>query len=161
MLVWSAKSKKVSTQKPDSAFRSTPCALLFKEYTQRINNFIPCHISHSSVDALLEKSGPLGREGGGVNDWFCQIENPGQSLSSPQIAKKLADLKNSGSRGVRIFLGPPDGWPKELLDQVKKRSFLWSFGPITLPHELAAVVCSEQVYRAFTIIRGEPYHLGH
>ena len=38
---------------------------------------------------------------------------------------------------------------------------LWSLGPMTLPHELAAIIAAEQIYRAFTILHHLPYHAGH
>jgi 23S rRNA (pseudouridine1915-N3)-methyltransferase len=55
-------------------------------------------------------------------------------------------------------IGPADGWSVNARDQA---NLLLSFGRITLPHQLARVVLAEQVYRAFTILAGHPYHSGH
>jgi len=62
---------------------------------------------------------------------------------------------NSGARAIVFALGGPWG----LSDAVRKRARVsLSLGPLTLPHELARVVLWEQLYRAGTILRGEPYH---
>jgi 23S rRNA (pseudouridine1915-N3)-methyltransferase len=53
------------------------------------------------------------------------------------------------------MIGGAFGLDPELLGGAAVR---WSLGPLTLPHELARVVVVEQMYRAWTILRGEPYH---
>ena len=54
-------------------------------------------------------------------------------------------------------IGAADGLPAEILQRAERT---WSLGPLTLPHELARVVVYEQLYRAYTIRRGEKYHRG-
>jgi 23S rRNA (pseudouridine1915-N3)-methyltransferase len=54
-----------------------------------------------------------------------------------------------------LVLGGSHGLDPDFLAQASER---WSLGAITLPHQLARVVVTEQLYRAFTILRGEPYH---
>ncbi|MFL5401394.1 MAG: 23S rRNA (pseudouridine(1915)-N(3))-methyltransferase RlmH [Gemmatimonadales bacterium] len=61
------------------------------------------------------------------------------------------------SRPVTLLLGGSNGLDRSLIARADAR---WSLGPLTLPHELARVVVLEQLYRAFTILRGEPYHKG-
>jgi 23S rRNA (pseudouridine1915-N3)-methyltransferase len=61
------------------------------------------------------------------------------------------------ARPVTFVLGGSHGLAAGLLQRADAR---WSLGPLTLPHELARVVVLEQLYRAFTILRGEPYHKG-
>ena len=56
-----------------------------------------------------------------------------------------------------LGIGPADGWSAAL----KRADLSLAFGRITLPHELAAVVAAEQIYRALTILAGHPYHTGH
>jgi len=58
---------------------------------------------------------------------------------------------------VTFVVGGSHGLAAGLLERADVR---WSLGALTLPHELARVVVVEQLYRAFTILRGEPYHKG-
>lgn len=79
----------------------------------------------------------------------------GKETSSEGLARKLDDLAVRGVSHVVFVIGGSDG----VADSVKRRANeRMSFGPITLPHNLARVVLLEQVYRACKINRGEPYH---
>ncbi len=86
------------------------------------------------------------------------LEGRGQSLSTEQFAQWLAREREQGARHILFAVGPADGWSEAAR---QRAGLLLSLGPMTLPHELAAVVLAEQIYRAFTIIEGHPYHLGH
>jgi 23S rRNA (pseudouridine1915-N3)-methyltransferase len=61
------------------------------------------------------------------------------------------------ARPLAFVIGGSHGLAPAFLDAAAAR---WSLGPLTLPHELARVVLAEQLYRAFTILRGEQYHKG-
>jgi 23S rRNA (pseudouridine1915-N3)-methyltransferase len=61
------------------------------------------------------------------------------------------------SRPLVFAIGGSTGLSTDFLNLAHHR---WSLGPLTLPHELARVVVFEQLYRACTILRGEPYHKG-
>jgi 23S rRNA (pseudouridine1915-N3)-methyltransferase len=60
-------------------------------------------------------------------------------------------------RDVAFAIGGADALPDDVLGKADR---LWSLSRLTLPHELARVVVYEQLYRAYTIRRGEPYHRG-
>ena len=82
------------------------------------------------------------------------IETEGRELSSEDLAKKISDISFNNSR-ISFIIGGSLG----LSNEVKKRADLrFSFGRITLPHQLARVVLLEQIYRAFKINAGEAYH---
>ncbi len=78
----------------------------------------------------------------------------GKGLSSEALAKEL-DQWRTAARTVALVIGGSHGIAADL---VAAADLAWSLGPLTLPHELARVVVLEQVYRAWTILRGEPYH---
>ena len=79
----------------------------------------------------------------------------GTQASSEQLAAKLESLAISGVSHVAFIIGGSDGVTELVKTRATERL---SFGPITLPHNLARVVLLEQVYRAHKIIRREPYH---
>lgn len=80
----------------------------------------------------------------------------GTGWSSPDLARHLARWQQE-ARPVALLLGGSFGLDPALVARADHR---WSLGPLTLPHELARVVVLEQIYRGFTILRGEPYHKG-
>lgn len=84
------------------------------------------------------------------------LAREGAAWSSAQLAGQLERWRLA-ARPVVFVLGGSQGLDPELLRSADAQ---WSLGPLTLPHELARVVVYEQIYRAFTILRGEPYHKG-
>jgi 23S rRNA (pseudouridine1915-N3)-methyltransferase len=126
-------------------------------YLERIKHFVPTSIQTVSKTVLLEAKPKLQPQ-----RWMCDLprKGVGEILSSEQIAKKLEKTLNSGIGELQILIGGPDGWSARD-HEILKPQLVWSFGPMTLPHELAAVVALEQIYRAFSINRGLPYHSGH
>ncbi len=148
-LPWIKNSKKLESQ-----FKSSPCALLVQEYTKRIDNFTPCEISGITLENFVREKRPVASK-----LWLCDRSSRAKVLSSEDLAKKLADVLNSSTKNLYICLGLSDGFDEKFIKENHVDIDLrWSFGPLTLPHELASVVCSEQIYRAFEIRKGGPYH---
>lgn len=79
----------------------------------------------------------------------------GRERSSEQFSNRLDALALSGVSDISFVIGGSDGVSAEVAARADETL---SFGPITLPHNLARVVLLEQLYRAFKISRGEPYH---
>jgi 23S rRNA (pseudouridine1915-N3)-methyltransferase len=80
----------------------------------------------------------------------------GTGWSSRELARQLQRWLLT-ARPLALVIGGSEGLEPALLARAAAR---WSLGPLTLPHELARVVVLEQLYRAFTILRGERYHKG-
>jgi 23S rRNA (pseudouridine1915-N3)-methyltransferase len=79
----------------------------------------------------------------------------GQAWSSEQLAQQLDHLATYGRSQVAFIIGGSLGLSDEALRRADMRL---SFGRMTLPHQLMRLVLVEQIYRAFKINRGEPYH---
>jgi 23S rRNA (pseudouridine1915-N3)-methyltransferase len=84
------------------------------------------------------------------------LTRDGAGWSSADLARQL-ERWLMASRPLALAIGGSRGLDSSLVTRAAAR---WSLGPLTLPHELARVVVVEQLYRAFTILRGEPYHKG-
>lgn len=79
----------------------------------------------------------------------------GKQRSSEQFSAHLDELALRGKSDLTFVIGGSDGVSPEVRARANET---FSFGPITLPHNLARVVLLEQLYRACKISRGEPYH---
>jgi len=78
----------------------------------------------------------------------------GRGWSTEQLAGEL-DGWMQGARDVSLLVGGPDGLAADCLARADQR---WSLSPLTLPHPLVRVVLAEQLYRAWTLMSGHPYH---
>ncbi len=95
---------------------------------------------------LRERLAPAGRT--------VVLDRGGKPFSSEALAGQL-DRWRLDARPVSLVIGGSHGLDPTLLAGA---DLSWSLGPLTLPHELCRVVVLEQVYRAWTILKGEPYH---
>ena len=86
------------------------------------------------------------------------LDQRGKQFSSTQFADRLRAVQETGQQEIVFCVGPADGFSEATR---KRANMLLSFGPMTLPHQMAALVLAEQVYRALTIVAGHPYHSGH
>jgi 23S rRNA (pseudouridine1915-N3)-methyltransferase len=83
------------------------------------------------------------------------LDGRGKSFSSEELAGWIGRQRDTGIQNLIFAIGPADGWSENARAGT---GLMLSLGPMTLPHELARVVLAEQVYRAFTILAGHPYH---
>ncbi|HEY4356534.1 MAG TPA: 23S rRNA (pseudouridine(1915)-N(3))-methyltransferase RlmH [Acidobacteriaceae bacterium] len=135
---------------------TTPEAEIIGRYTERIQRFLPCTTrTFETEGAMLAE---MERTGKRTAPFLILADSRGKLLSSEELAAKLGSVLDSGTQQVILAIGPADGWSPAATGRA---GLLLSFGRITLPHELAAVVAAEQVYRALTIRAGHPYHSGH
>ncbi len=82
------------------------------------------------------------------------LDQTGRAWSTAELAARLESWQRSG-RAVALMIGGPDGLDPECLAGADE---VWSLGPLTLPHALVRIVVVEQLYRAWTILTGHPYH---
>lgn len=81
----------------------------------------------------------------------------GETWSSERLARYLNELAVAGSPGAAFVIGGAYGLDRQLLRSAR---YQLSLSSLTMPHDLARLVFAEQLYRAGTILRGEPYHKG-
>ncbi|MBS1983839.1 MAG: 23S rRNA (pseudouridine(1915)-N(3))-methyltransferase RlmH [Bdellovibrionales bacterium] len=136
-----------------NSFKHDAAHALFDEYRERISKFTPCEVS--GIDRLLAQPPEPG-----TRVWVCDRGPKSKILSSEDVATQLKACLDGGVKKLWIVIGGPDGMAAADLAKLNP-SLVWCFGKMTLPHELAAVVAAEQVYRAWSILRGLPYHGGH
>lgn len=82
------------------------------------------------------------------------LDERGKQLSSLELSSAVDDWQRDG-RDVALVIGGPDGLSEECLGRAERR---WSLSRLTLPHGLARVLVAEQLYRAWSLLQGHPYH---
>jgi 23S rRNA (pseudouridine1915-N3)-methyltransferase len=89
-----------------------------------------------------------------TDDYVILLDERGESLTSRQLAGLLEKRQQSAGRVVFI-IGGAFGVEPALM---QRASLAWSLSALTFPHQLVRLILAEQLYRACTIMRGEPYH---
>lgn len=85
------------------------------------------------------------------------LTRSGEGWSSDRMAKYLGDIALRGGTGAAFLIGGAFGLDRALVREAAHRI---SLSTMTMPHEMARLILAEQLYRAGTIVRGEPYHKG-
>ncbi|WP_372747905.1 23S rRNA (pseudouridine(1915)-N(3))-methyltransferase RlmH [Litorivivens sp.] len=88
------------------------------------------------------------------DDVLVALDVTGRAISTDMLAKTLNEWHMDG-RNLSLLVGGPDGLDDVCLKQARER---WSLSAMTLPHPLVRVMLAEQIYRAWSILQGHPYH---
>ncbi len=129
---------------------------LVRLYLDRCSAFARCQAeAFRSEEALLEW---LSRQQGRTAAVPVLLDSRGKQMTSEAFAGWLGARRDEGAQHIVFAIGPADGWSEAARERAQ---LLLSLGPMTLAHALARLVVAEQLYRAFTILTGHPYHSGH
>lgn len=137
------------------------CAALIAEYLDRIKRFASHEVSELKEQGSGDEKRIIAAESvkllGAIekDDFVILLDERGRELSSPQLAEFINARQQDGIKRLAFVIGGFAG----VSDELRQRANLQlSLSRMTLTHELARVVLTEQIYRAFTILAGLPYH---
>jgi 23S rRNA (pseudouridine1915-N3)-methyltransferase len=141
------------------ARKQDPYEGLVSDYLKRSVVVARCDSQSFRTEAALFDW--LGKQKGRTKPILLLLDGRGRQMSSEALADWLGARRDEGAQHVIFAIGPADGWSENVRAEAKRRGGLFSFGPMTLAHQLARLVMAEQLYRACTILTGHPYHKGH
>ena len=119
------------------------------EYLKRLKHY-------TQADLIFAKDAQRQQQAIASADLVIALDERGENLTTQQLVEKIDRWElDGGINEIALSIGASDGHGEPIRESATE---LWAFGKFTLQHELALVVLLEQVYRAYTIKRGEPYH---
>jgi len=142
-IVWIGKTKEPAIE------------ALTADYLKRIGRYVEVEGTVVKDEAAILK---LCSAGSRPKYTLVLLDSRGKQFSSKEFSSWLRDYQDRNSSTLLFAIGPANGFSQEARHVATQ---VISLGQMTLAHELARVVLLEQIYRAFTIIKGHPYHLGH
>ncbi len=143
--VWVGKTK-------DPSYRT-----LQENYLGRLSHFVKTEVVEvrdAASGETKEIEGNRILEKLNHSSFVCLLDVPGQQVSSHELAAKVESWQNSGVKEISFVIGGADGISPRV---AAKANYTLSLSFLTFTHEMARVVLLEQLYRAFTIIKGYPY----
>lgn len=124
------------------------------EYTSRISHYASIEwlfLNNSNIEEESEKI----LKNISDNSFIITLDERGKQLSSIEFSKFLEKKINESVREIVFIIGGSYG----IGDKIRRRSdFILSLSSFVFPHEMVRSIISEQIYRAFTIMKGEKYH---
>ena len=121
---------------------------------------VPAFSPKAPVEDALRKEAALALKGVSRGDFLVALSERGREFSTAEFTGLMRDAMGgsgrlSGKKGLSFMVGGAYGFHGSVLDRA---DLVMSLSRMTFPHEIALLLMAEQVYRAFTIIKGEPYH---
>ncbi len=123
------------------------------EYLQRLSHFVRCDVielkeSSKEIEGnrILETLNP--------NCFVCLLDVKGRSLTSQDLAREIEKWQNRGLKEVTFVIGGAEGVSSRVAERA---DYSLSLSFLTFTHDMARVIMLEQLYRAYTIIKGFPY----
>ena len=135
----------------------------YQEYAKRLPAELNVEVVEISMaqrrkgeapDRAIELEGKAMLKALSRDDHVVALALEGKAWSTEQLAQNLRTWQDSGNN-ISLLIGGPDGLDKQCLQRANQR---WSLSAMTLPHPLVRVVLIEQLYRAWSINAGHPYH---
>jgi len=137
------------------------CAELIADYLDRIKRFAPHEVSELKEQGSGDEKRIIAAESAKLldaiekDDFVVVLDERGRAMSSPELAELIQKRQQAGTKRLAFVIGGFAG----VSEEIRQRANLqFSLSQLTLTHELARVVLTEQIYRAFTILAGLPYH---
>ncbi len=131
-------------------------------FEKRIRRYLPFEIKVlPAVKGVRDKERLKRREGEmilknlGRGDYVVLLDERGKSLRSVDFAGMLQQKMNEGTRNMVFVVGGAYGVPREVFERADR---VLQLSAMTFSHQVVRILLMEQLYRAFTIIHGEPYH---
>lgn len=133
---------------------------LIEDYLARLRRFVRCEVTELRESSAREAGQGIEEEGvrilGALRSeaLVVLLDVVGREWSSFELAGALERWQTEGRKEIAFIIGGHNGVSKEVEARASAR---WSLSRLTLTHEMARVVLAEQLYRAYTIIKGLPY----
>lgn len=133
-------------------------------YVSRLGHYLPFSIVEIpelknagalSEDQIKEKEGELILKQITPSDTLVLLDERGQEYRSLEFAGKLEKWQSSGARNLVFVIGGAYGFTQKVYDRASEKI---SLSKMTFSHQMVRVIFAEQLYRACTILKGEPYH---
>ena len=129
---------------------------LTDDYVKRLHHYAEVDAAPVKDESALLKF--CARDARPARHTLVLLDGTGKQLSSEELAKFLREHQERNPLPLLFAIGTADGFTDEARGAA---GLVLSLSRMTLPHEFARIVLLEQLYRAFTILKGHPYHLGH
>ena len=135
----------------------------YQEYAKRLPPELPLELveiplttrgKNADVARLMRREGEQMLAAVQPGERIVTLEVNGRAWSTETLAEQLESWRLD-ARTVNLMVGGPEGLPDEVTARSDQR---WSLSPLTLPHPLVRILLAEQLYRAWTLLVGHPYH---
>ncbi|MVF13342.1 23S rRNA (pseudouridine(1915)-N(3))-methyltransferase RlmH [Ketobacter sp. MCCC 1A13808] len=135
----------------------------FNEYQKRLNQDLTLELTeiaagkrgkNADLARITEKEGQQMLAAIHPQDHVITLDVPGKPHSTESLSERLELLMHSGKH-ISLLIGGPEGLSTRCRQAAQES---WSLSALTLPHPLVRILVAEQLYRAWSILKGHPYH---